>query len=785
MNVKKYTNRWWDLPAVFCLVMSIMAVATRLYSTQWTTDLDRVQYLTFFALIVGLALGQSSFSPALVRFFGVIYGVLAIPWQLGLAQVRDVEWMERLVSLAGRLNNSAYQFLNGRQVDDSILFITLMSILFWILGITAGYALTRHGNVWSSIIPSGIAIFIINHYDPLQPAWGRIIGTFLFFTLLLLGRVTYLRYRNEWQESGVAQAPETGVDIGRAGLVAVIVIVLLAWNVPAFAASNSAARQFWVSVTHPWETLRNRFSDAVASLRSTVGVVSDFYGDELSLGTGTRLGDEVVFSVSSDKEAPSGARFYWRARSYDNYTAESGWKSTLTGQINFSPSQGEIDYPDWQSRELIQFTFLSRVSLLRTVYTGPVPVWVSRPGNVIYGISPDGTLDVATIQANPPLRAGETYSARSWLGVPTVSQLRESSAAYPDWVTERYLQLPEDFSPRVRELAELITRGTENPYDKADAITKYLRENITYTTSIAAAPSDIDPIEWFLFNLKEGYCNYYASAEVLMLRSVGVPARMAGGFAQGAVDQSSRGLLYQVRNKDAHAWPEVYFEGYGWVEFEPTVSQPARDLPLGEGVDQTSENNFLPDSALSRSLDELEAQREELAALLAGRNQIEDVLIAEQTQRRNRWIFISLAVAGTALLLIVGWRYIRIRYRVPALPVYLEKSLETRGIEVPAWLRGWSRRLRLTPLERSYNMVNQSLRILGKPAQASATPAERAASLGQVLPPAQEPTQDLIDSYQNEIYGNTPGDPVSARQAGIQIRWLAIKAFLKRLIQIK
>src|SRR6185503_16042423 len=142
-------------------------------------------------------------------------------------------------------------------------------------------------------------------------------------------------------------------------------------------------------------------------------------------------------------------------------------------------------------------------------------------------------------------------------------------------VTESYLQLPADFSSRIRELAEEITAEAETPYDKAGAITRYLRENIEYAATVPPPPRNTYTLEWILFEHKQGYCVYYATSEILMLRSLGIPARMAVGFAQGEgistrdinlrEDAGFTAGAYTVRKKNAHAWPEVYFPGIGWV----------------------------------------------------------------------------------------------------------------------------------------------------------------------------------------------------------------------------
>ena len=115
-----------------------------------------------------------------------------------------------------------------------------------------------------------------------------------------------------------------------------------------------------------------------------------------------------------------------------------------------------------------------------------------------------------------------------------------------------------------------------NAIRKGDRDHQYLRENIEYSDTVPNPPRNKDRLEWILFEHKKGYCVYYASSEVLMLRSLGIPARMAVGFAQGDAEDGT----YTVRRLNAHAWPEVYFPGIGWVEFEPTASQPSLDRPL-------------------------------------------------------------------------------------------------------------------------------------------------------------------------------------------------------------
>lgn len=132
-----------------------------------------------------------------------------------------------------------------------------------------------------------------------------------------------------------------------------------------------------------------------------------------------------------------------------------------------------------------------------------------------------------------------------------------------------YSQLPENLPKRVRALAEKITMNQITDYDKAKAIEKYLSDNYKYTLSPGDIPEGVDFVDYFLFEKKEGYCVYYATAMTVLLRCVDVPARYVEGFKLPEKNGDSN--FYQVTLKQGHAWPEVYFEGLGFMIFEPTT----------------------------------------------------------------------------------------------------------------------------------------------------------------------------------------------------------------------
>lgn len=158
------------------------------------------------------------------------------------------------------------------------------------------------------------------------------------------------------------------------------------------------------------------------------------------------------------------------------------------------------------------------------------------------------------------------YEGSSYVPLIPPSDLRRSPPLYSDEIRDTYLQLP-PLDPRVRQLAGEITGGSNNAYDKASEIQRYLMTHYSYTLDLGGT-RPADPLAHFLFVRRAGHCEYFASAMTIMLRSVGVPARYVTGFLPGEYNDLAGD--YIIRASDAHAWVEVYFSGFGWITFDPT-----------------------------------------------------------------------------------------------------------------------------------------------------------------------------------------------------------------------
>jgi len=158
------------------------------------------------------------------------------------------------------------------------------------------------------------------------------------------------------------------------------------------------------------------------------------------------------------------------------------------------------------------------------------------------------------------------YEAESDVALPSAAQLRAAGQDYPEELKESYLRLP-GLDPRVARLATQISASAKTDYDKATALESHLRTRYQYTLELPQVAPD-DPIANFLFDRKRGHCEYFAASMAVMLRTLGIPSRVVNGFRSDEFNDLTGN--YVVRAKDAHAWVEAYFPGYGWQTFDPT-----------------------------------------------------------------------------------------------------------------------------------------------------------------------------------------------------------------------
>jgi transglutaminase-like putative cysteine protease len=271
--------------------------------------------------------------------------------------------------------------------------------------------------------------------------------------------------------------------------------------------------------------------------------------------------DNELFTVQAS--APD----YWRITALDRFDGKI-WSSVGT----YKPAGGPLPTG-------VRSRAPSNVITQRFAISGLSSIWLPaafRPARL------DGIKHVrydaesASLLTDADTSNGLVYKVESAHPEPTAGDLERATNVIPQSVRDRYLDLPNGFPTSVTRLAAQVTAAASTPYAKAKALQDYLHDNFTYDLRVPAGHDD-RALERFLFTVKRGYCEQFAGAYAAMARAIGLPSRVAVGFTPG---QQAADGTYRVVNRDAHAWPEVYLSGFGWVAFEPT---PGRGAPGDQG----------------------------------------------------------------------------------------------------------------------------------------------------------------------------------------------------------
>lgn len=313
--------------------------------------------------------------------------------------------------------------------------------------------------------------------------------------------------------------------------------------------------------------------------------VLSFYGFSLSLRhPATELSGTVVMRVKCDVPG------YWRLCAYDYYK-DGTWRRQLKWHMEHLKKGEEliIGETDDQFGEFIKTEDVRQTVYVERCTLTYLPV-LFEPTKVDADLEWMGFDSAGAIRSRRLIGQGFSYEA--W------SKVKLFSAHKVSWVElnandikrlSRYLQLPKEIKPKLTSIARRITAGANTTWDKAQAIRRYLKRGYTYDESAPPAPYDQEPVIYFLTISGRGVCTHFASAMVLLCRAIGIPARLAAGFAIGEWDDAKRSFI--VRERDAHAWAEVYIPPVGWVAMEATPGYsipPPRRLTMlvdQEGVD--------------------------------------------------------------------------------------------------------------------------------------------------------------------------------------------------------
>jgi len=723
---------------VALLLIMLLCVAWSIQAAEWTSGLAILQAVVLLGGLLGILLAKSRIPNTLAHPLSLLAGFTWAAFLTSgvLASNLGLSREAAIIELEERLRDWLYVMFSGGTTAGNYIFLFLLALLLWLLAYFSAWAIFRWQRAWWAVIVCGVAMILNINAAPNNIAYFMI--AFVLFGLLLVVRASLASYEREWRLAKVGYSPELVYSFLRAGFVIILVAILLAWAAPRALASRPM-QEVWDKIGEPWRRLQDQSARMFQDLNYRGEPAFVTFARAMRFGGSVQLSDEPVMDVESTQGR------YWRVMVYHEYIG-AGWNNTDVDTILIDENSDQLAQFDLELRTEVTQTITLRQDLgpQGTIAGAGQPVRVTLPLRAVVSILPSGeerggaaeTTAVASAPRDPsvlysrePLEAEQSYQVMSSMTKADEESLRSAGTEYPDWVIPRYLQVPESVPERVSLLAEQITAGRETPYDMTIAIERYLRD-IPYNEQIEGPAPEQDGVDYLLFESREGYCEYYASAMVVMLRSVGIPARYVEGFSQGQKEEG----VYKVLEKDGHAWPEVYFPGYGWVEFEPTAGEPV--LLRARSQDDTGEGG-LDDGRRSGPQRDLGIEIEDPFA--------EDYYGPFPTpepesflQIVGRWSGLLLVLAALVLVA-AALLMVRRRRRIAGLSV-AERVYE----DLVDWVR---RLLRLNPL-------------------AHQTPHEYAGAVSWLVPQGRETIERIADLYVEERFG---AKTVSGEEA--EIAW--------------
>jgi transglutaminase-like putative cysteine protease len=618
-------------------------------------------------------------------------------------------------ALLSRMYHWVTGLFGGQGFYDLVATALVWGLAVYLVAFWSGWILRRRSQPLLACLPAGFLLAATLNYSHLK---SYVLMPFLAGALFMMAVSSLNSHLHRWAATGVDYSEDIRTEI-------IFAAAALAFTIPMLASlAPSLSIPVLIALTRP---LTSRGENGSTGVRKYLGLKQDntnaefFAGRRAAglprshlMGSGPELSDKIVMTVQlvpgPSVLAQSGGQeftpnFYWRSMSYDQYTGR-GWLTSELGYEDFGPGESLPEARSPSQREIKQY--------YRLIGTSPnLP-----PKNYQHLVYSDGELLTVDHKFKVAWRSSmdvfgaviseSAYQTTSLVTEASEGQLVSAGENYPQWVAEHYLSLPTNLPDRIYVLARDLTATAPTPYERAKAIESYLR-SFPYTLEVEAPPAGHDVVDYFIFDLRKGYCDYYATSMVVLARAAGIPSRLVIGYASGRYDPNED--QYIVTEADAHSWVEIYFPDIGWIEFEPTAARP-----------------------------EIERSAETVLPAVPSQEQRPDLRVSPWDKAAwLRWFGRLWILVGISLVLLMVLEFVKIR-RLSALApgetirfIYREIIKHAKHLAVPM-------KISYTPREFAGTLLS-SLSVL-----ASAAPG------GEVLTPATLEIGELVELYTRTAY---------------------------------
>jgi transglutaminase-like putative cysteine protease len=566
-----------ELTNLVLLILVVLPPTWALRAVPLDPDLPfgMLTWIALAAIAVGVVFAMTDAPGDILHAIAMVGGTMGVFFVVARiipALPPSATLRERLAELIYEIAAWVAIILSGSQATNNLLFLLLLALIAWLIGYFGAWAVFRERSAWWPVTVSATALTLILATFPDLSGFMVIQ---LLASLLLVGRVNLQSRQHLWGSRGLRQASNVAGRAFRASLALAVALVLLTWVAPAALASRAITQRLG-RADQPWQTAQQEFNRLFGGLQAPNQDALSGFSRSLTFHGSFHLADTPVLQIQASQQE------YWRVMVFDRYTGHGWLSSDPIDQRTLPAGSDVLRPPDVQRSNLVQ-----QVNVLEP--RGNFLVGASQPTIFDQTVraqafpdGPGGSVDLVSAQTVQPLAQGNHYTVVSGVSTASVSELRAASRSYPAEIQQRYLPLPA-IPPRVVQLAQQLTANAPDAYDKAVAVESYLRA-MPYTLDPPAPPPDRDGVDFFLFDSRTGYCDYFASAMAVMLRSVGIPARVVSGYAPGEIQSDG---TFLIKDSDSHTWVEGYFPPYGWIPFEPSGGWPRLERGNGSSAAST------------------------------------------------------------------------------------------------------------------------------------------------------------------------------------------------------
>lgn len=564
----------WDKLILIGLVLLIaLTVVQRSHLTRGITPVTTCALLGF---VLGCLLSATRFSNG----FAILYTLILAHYTALQSTFRFLprlsaefsfwQWLDLLnlqffTSLQTVFSALGDQFAAGQPLPGRVIQL-LMGLFAGLACCWMGWQTFKQKRSFAGVLPLGIGTVILMQITGQNV---NLLFLLIIFVVILACSTYAERIKAQWDQESLPYPWDFGLD----WVSSMFVLALLVGGF-SFSFYLAASREGWQKIDDFIDRLRPQPAQVISTQQedssdriqhtdvdaSTADLLVRF-SPPPTLTTSVlsvKLSDPPPLPPEVSSE--TGPTYYLRGEIYGEYTGSSWLPAPVEESL---PPQVDPQSPA-PGRYMLEQEYTILASQWSFLYAVNQPV--------------AGSDSLRFLQASDDpsfLLQSETdqYRVVSWAARLSADLLAAAGNEYPPGVLSAYTQLPKTLPGRVKALAQTITQDSASSFEQALLIQNYLRSNYAYNLEITPPPAGQDVVDYFLFEEKQGFCSYYASSMAVMLRSLGVPARVAAGYVTGGYNFYEEAYIVPASN--AHAWVEVYFPGFGWVEFEPTTARAA------------------------------------------------------------------------------------------------------------------------------------------------------------------------------------------------------------------